>query len=246
MYVTILQFKNLKFIKALLNCKANASEKRHYRRMLFVEKSLVTCMESKPERKGLIARLEKDWILESEFADIVEDADEMDGLLDALHDANPARQAEAAVFLVNKGAAAVGSLMLELRSENQSVWMLAAAALVKIGLPAVSPLLNVLEFKRENEAVQMLVAEILGQIGHEAAINHLIATLESESSPLQTAAAVALVRIRSGVTTPLLTALSETKSPSFRQYAIPILKKIGEPEALNTLEAWQAIDDLLD
>ena len=203
-------------------------------------------MENKPERKGLIARLEKDWIVESEFAEIVNGTDAMDGLLDALHDPNPARQAEAAGILVDKGAAAVGPLILELRSGNQAVWMLAAAALVKIGFLAVAPLLNVLEFKRENEAVQMLVVEILGQIGHKDAIKPLIATLESESSPLRTAAAVALVRIGSAVTAPLLRVLSETKSSTLRQYAIPILKQIGEPEALNTLEAWQAIDDLLD
>jgi HEAT repeat protein len=203
-------------------------------------------MESKPERKGLIARLEKDWILESEFAEIAEDTDTIDSLLDALHDSNPTRQAEAAGILIDKGAAAVGPLILELRSENHSVWMLAAAALVKISYPAVPALLNVLEVKRESESVQMLVVEVLGQIGHEAAIKPLIATLESESSPLRTAAAIALVRIRSGVTTPLLAVLSEAKSPSFRQDAIAILRQIGEPEALNTLEAWQAIDDLLD
>lgn len=203
-------------------------------------------MESKPERKGLIARLEKDWILESEFAEIVEDANEMDSILDALHDANPTRQAEAAVMLVNKGAVAVGPLIVELRSENHSVWMMAAAALVKIGYPAVPILLNVLEVKRESESVQMLVVEVLGQIGHKDAIKPLIATLESESSPLRTAVAIALVRIGSGVTLPLLEILSEAKSPSFRQDAVAILRQIGEPEALNTLEAWQAIDDLLD
>lgn len=214
--------------------------------MLLVEPIIGDPMESKSERKGLIARLEKDWILESEFADIVEDADEMDSLLDALHDPNPTRQAEAAGILVDKGVAAVGLLIVELRNENHSVWMLAAAALVKIGYPAVPALLNVLEVKRESESVQMLVVEVLGQIGHPDAIKPLIATLESESSPLRTAVAIALVRIGSGVTTPLLAVLSGTKSPSFRQGAIAILRQIGEPEALNTLEAWQAIDDLLD
>src|SRR5687767_6072190 len=126
MFARTLQLTNRKFRKGLLDCKVRESETCHYRRMVLVNNSLVNLMESKPERKGLIARLEKDWILESEFAEIVEDADAMDSLLDALHDANPTRQAE---------AAAVGPLIVELRSENHLVWMLAAAALVKIGYP---------------------------------------------------------------------------------------------------------------
>src|SRR5215213_3454926 len=89
MFATILQYMNRKFRKGLLYRKVAASERCHYRRMLPVEHIIGDCMESKSERKGLIARLEKDWILESEFADIVEDADEMDSLLDALHDPNP-------------------------------------------------------------------------------------------------------------------------------------------------------------
>src|SRR5688500_20168093 len=127
MFARTLQLTNRKFRKGLLDCKVRESETCHYRRMALVNNSLVNLMESKPERKGLIARLEKDWILESEFAEIVEDADAMDSLLDALHDPNPTRQAEAAGILVDKGAAAVGPLIMELRSDNHSVWMLAAA-----------------------------------------------------------------------------------------------------------------------
>jgi len=206
-------------------------------------------MEIKPLRKGLIARLKKIDMTQREFAAPVRSFDDhstLELLIDTLHDADVALRTDAARALVDMGETAVPALLLELRDEDGLIWRLAAGVLVKIGAPAVQPLLAALTTRRESEAVQILLVEILGQIGDTRAAETLIQTLDSESSPLRTAAAVALVRIGPAATPVLLAALAESRSDTFRQHAIPILKQIGATETLDTLAAWQAIDELLD
>jgi len=202
-------------------------------------------MTHQPQRKGLIARIEPRWRIEAVSTKDAENPDFIEALIDNLHHPDPAIRNKSVLRLMEVGSPAIPALITALRSPEPSVWTLAAGIAVKIGAPAVQPLLDALQAKRESEAVQILIVEILGQIGDIRAIDALIQTLESESSLLQTVAALALTRIGEVAVEPLLKAVSDTQSAVIRQYATSILEHIGTPEAWAAVKAWRAIDDML-
>lgn len=114
-----------------------------------------------------------------------------------------------------------------LREDEARVWMLAAAALVKIGSSAVQPLLDVLP--DEAEPVQILMVEVLGQIGDVRAADVLIPILNSTVSGLRAAAAIALARFGAPVVKPLLAALTCFPQQDFPRSAAQVLRAIRQP-----------------
>jgi HEAT repeat protein len=156
----------------------------------------------------------------------------------------------AAVALVHMGvppeddtllARMVKSLILELKNYDM-LWG-GTGALVKIGTPAVEPLIAALADK--NWHVRNGAAEILGQIGLQledtalrvSVAGHLITALKDSEEFVRKAAANALAKIGDTRTVePFITALKD-RDQYVRQIAVGVLGKIGDPRAVEPLIA---------
>mgnify|MGYP003881496055 CR=1 FL=1 len=115
----------------------------------------------------------------------------------------------------------------------------AAEALVKIGKPAVEPLITAL--KDENRYVQTMAAEALGKIGDQRAVEPLITALKDvlkdeddserylvSQSVVAFAAAEALSQIGKPAVEPLISALKDENS-DVRYYAAYAFSKMKDP-----------------
>jgi HEAT repeat protein len=103
-------------------------------------------------------------------------------------------------------------------------------ALVKIGKPAVEPLMTAL--KDENPIARRNAAMALGKIKDASAVNPLITALKDENPIVRRNAAVALGEINDTSATEPLTAALNDKSPIVRKKAAIALKEMGKPEAV--------------
>ena len=156
----------------------------------------------------------------------------------------PGYATEKAYYLVAKkewdeavklGEPAVEPLINALKSRWEAA---AAEALVKIGEPAVEPLINAL--KDEDSSVRRKAAEALGEIGDERAVEPLINALKDEDSFVRWEAAEALVKIGEPAVEPLIHALKDEDS-DVRAAAAMALGKIGDERAIEPLT--EALED---
>ena len=109
--------------------------------------------------------------------------------------------------------------------------------LVKMGKPAVDPLINAL--KDKDSGIQGRAAEILGKIKDHRAIESLITALKDKDSGVQGRAAEALGEIgKPDAVEPLITALKD-KDPSVRWEAAEALGEITEQNFGEDQEKWQ-------
>jgi len=186
-------------------------------------------------------------------------------LIQALKDENRYVREEAAMALGEIGdKRAVEPLINALKDEDSDVRMEAAEALdqmgwkpgyvtekayylvakkewdeaVKLGEPAVEPLINAL--KDEASSVRWEAAGALGEIGDERAVEPLINALKDEDSDVRWKAAEALVKIGEPAVEPLIHALKDEDS-DVRAAAAMALGKIGDERAVVPLT--EALED---
>jgi len=106
-------------------------------------------------------------------------------------------------------------------------------ALLNIGYPAVSPLIELSYNGNRNE--RCLATKILGKIGDVKAVEPLNRVLQNDSLPdVKFSAAEALERIGGAAVNPLINSL-HVKDQTVRKYATDALGFIGDKRALNSL-----------
>jgi HEAT repeat protein len=165
----------------------------------------------------------------------------------------PARSAAGAAFWVSQGewglcvkigAIAVPSLVAALNDRHQGRRDGARQALVRIGAPAVEPLLDALVGGAR--PVRASAARALGEIGDVRAVNPLIGLLADRGEDVREAARCALVRIGGPAVGPLLAALRETHDWEVYvcELAAQALVQIGGP-AVEPLIAALGDEDAL-
>ena len=123
-------------------------------------------------------------------------------------------------------------LIEALGDKDVNVRYAATDALVRIGKPAVQPLIRALKYKEWY--VRKRAAYILGKIGDKRAIRPLIEALRDEDADVRYAATEALVRIGKPAVQPLIKAL-KYKEWYVRKRAAYILGKIGDKRAIKPL-----------
>jgi len=119
---------------------------------------------------------------------------------------------------------------------------LAAEILVRIGRPAVPPLIEAID--NDDHDVRKFVVDVLGLIKDDAAVEPLCGRLFDENPNVVCSAAEALGEIGSSkVITALVAAYDRTED--VRLQAVEALGKIGDPSALDTLFGYLKSDDPL-
>jgi len=136
---------------------------------------------------------------------------------------------------------AVKPLIPALQGElDTEVTLYATQTLIKIGEPAVKPLIQAL--KRKDSDVRARAAEALGEIGDKRAVGPLIQALKADSY-LQARAAEALVQIGEPAVEPLFQALEDVNTEGVALRALRNIRtfgKLGEG-ALRKLKKWDDI-----
>ncbi len=190
-------------------------------------------------------------------------------LLTALHDGDSRVVRRAIGVLGDRGdAQAIYPLIEKLADQNALVWMSASNALIKIGMPAVEPLIFLLNhknpelvkraafilgevgpgqaadplmklLKHPSGAVRMTAATALGRVKIVRSIPTLIGALQDEDSRVQYEAAKALYQCRPYSIALLMESL-ESSNEDLVINAISVLAKIGTPEV--TMELGALID----
>ena len=164
-------------------------------------------------------------------------------LLEALHNEKSWEVRRSVAEALGKigDATAIPDLLKALRDdEDKDVRKNAAEALGKIGdINAVPGLLEALHC--ENWNIRESVAEALGKIGDATAIPDLITTLQNEKEPIyvRVSALEALGKMEN--MSSLLDALHD-KDEDVRNAAVKVLRQIGIPEALATINAQKQIE----
>ena len=187
-------------------------------------------------------------------------------LLTALNDGDARVVRRAIGVLGDRGdAQAIYPLIVKLADWNPLVWMSASNALIKIGLPAVEPLISLLNHK--NPELIKRAALILGEVGTRQAADPLMKLLRHPSVAVRMTAATALGRVKVIRSIPILIGALEDEDPrvqyeaakalyQYRPYsiellmeslessnedmvinAISVLAKIGTPEVIKVLGA---------
>lgn len=151
-------------------------------------------------------------------------------------------QVEAARALVKYGEAAVPSLIQFFREDNRELWTLASAALLMMGQGAVAGLLDAARY--DTEQAQVLAIGVLGQIGDARPVDFLIEALQSDQHALQTAAAIALVRIGQPAVRPMLKLMLNFNQQNTRATAVEIFKQIGDDAIDPLMQAVYEAGDL--
>lgn len=122
---------------------------------------------------------------------------------------------------------AIRALITILKDRNLNVRMKAAEELIKIGKPAVEPLIAAL--KGENPYVREFAAVTLGEIRDRRAVEPLIVTLNDKVISVREAGTHALGDIRDPrAIMPLISELKD-KDINIRKYATEALAKIRKP-----------------
>ena len=126
---------------------------------------------------------------------VISDRRALEPLITVLEDKNPNVRGNAAEALGEIGnSRAVEPLVAALLKYKES-WILGdvTKALVKIGKPAIEPLIAALKYKKSH--VREMAAEALGKIGDSRAVEPLIAALQDRDSSVREEVAEALKRI---------------------------------------------------
>ena len=120
-----------------------------------------------------------------------EDKGSVEDLIRQLGDRNPLNRMKAADALGREPASqALPALIRALKDENSIVREIAAGSLIKVGRPAIAPLIQALN---ENEWIlRSEAAKILGGLEAHEAIPSLIALLKDEVEAVRRSAAMAL------------------------------------------------------
>lgn len=117
-------------------------------------------------------------------------------------------------------------------------------ALVKIGCPAVEPLIAVLKDRRYGRYARKNTVEALGGIGDKRALDNLIVALKDEDPDVRAPAAFALGFMKDEkVVEPLINALGD-KNVNVRRYAAMSLIAVGDERASGALNTALKDKDL--
>ena len=108
----------------------------------------------------------------------------------------------------------------------------AGRALIRIGKPAVEPLLELLKYAGGD--VRIRTAEALGEIGDERAVKILIKLIGSKDVTIRSCAAEALGKIGGSAVETLIELLGDEDS-TIRIHAANILGRIGDARAIEPL-----------
>jgi HEAT repeat protein len=155
------------------------------------------------------------------------------GLLKVLNDREKASKAGAAFGEI--GVPALELLLIALRNPNGRIRGAAASGLVKVGSPAVIPLIEIASDSKRFG--QDYAASALGQIGDLTAVEPLIGQLEKADKLALFFIISALGRLRdSRAVKPLIQLLDRPHHWLNGSYAIMALQSIGTPEALAAVE----------
>lgn len=141
---------------------------------------------------------------------------------------------------------ALSQLLADLRDHDMAVRGQAANTLIEMGAAAVPGLLEALQDASPRVRLQATVA--LGKIGDASAVDALLAALNDASWHVCASAAAALGKIGDAKAVPSLkTALqnlhhnphSDASGQCMCEDIVESLQKIGTPEALAAVAAWQ-------
>ena len=153
------------------------------------------------------------------------------GLLDAGQGGEPLR---AALLLSNfADEPTARALAARLPAADQLLATAAVHALVRIGTPAVAPLLDAT--KSENEAVRAYAVYALGRIGQGVAVDQVADLALDPSSEVRLQLATALGEWRGAGTFPLLKQLADDHVIRVRAAAVGALGGIDDPAAVGLL-----------
>ncbi|KAF5082547.1 HEAT repeat [anaerobic digester metagenome] len=130
--------------------------------------------------------------------------------------------------------AAVEPLARALGDENDDIRCQASGAIAKFGERATEPLRRMLA--DQNPDTRILAAGVLGDSGDSSAVEPLIGALRDSDDDVRGAAAGALMRMGDAAVEPLVTATKDADR-NVRLYAAGALKYIGNPRAIDALEA---------
>jgi HEAT repeat protein len=164
------------------------------------------------------------------------DSRAIEPLLAAMKDKHDGVQNSAAEALAKIGdSRAISALLVGLKSTGLSGKSYRFELLVKIGTPALEPLITTLKDKDEN--VREYAAQALGELGDARAVEPLIITLKDKDKNVREYAAKALGKIGdSRAVEPLIAAMKD-KDYSVRGNATEALGKIGDSRAVEPLIA---------
>ena len=126
----------------------------------------------------------------------------------------------------------IEKLIAQLGDGRNSIRESAVNALVKIGQPAVQPLIKAMEI--QNNYIRPSAADALGQIGDPQAVGPLIKALEDKQSHIKNAVIRSLVKIGQPAIQSLIEALGD-ENVSVRISAVDALGQIGGPQAVEAL-----------
>jgi len=169
-------------------------------------------------------------VLAAEALSKIDDERTIEPLIAALKDKDPDVVWRAAAALGDKGDnRAIEPLIATLKHKDLAVQHFVAAALVKIGEPAVEPLITVLK-NTNSDAFRVKAITMLDKIGDKRAVEPLITVLKvADADTTRTAAAIALGKIGDKrAVRPLITLLKD-KDPEVQKLAAEALVKIGSP-----------------
>ena len=122
--------------------------------------------------------------------------------------------------------AEIDKLVQGLGSTRWEARRAASEALVNIGSPAISPLIDAL--KDNNPDVRWAAIRALGKLGDPSAVKPIIKALRDEDSGVRKTAAEALGKIGDARATVALIAAVDDEDWSVRQAAVESLGKVGQ------------------
>ena len=164
-------------------------------------------------------------------------ANNINGLLERLKDADVAKREEATAQLVAMGQIAVTPLIIALKDENLLVRLQAAITLGRLNdKSAIEPLVSAFEDEDEDSEVCLAATVALARLGDDATLQYCLAGLEDEDSEERAGSAIALGLIGNTLAVePLILRLADT-SGSVRRYAAAALGELGDAKALPALQ----------
>lgn len=129
----------------------------------------------------------------------------------------------------------VPELIMELSDRSEDVRWAAAYALVKVGAPAVGPLIRALDNK--DSVVRLRAAWALGRIKDPRAVDHLTATLHDGDWAVRMRAAQALGHLRARSALDALLLAMRDENADVRRHVIGALTRIADPASADRLGA---------
>ncbi len=130
--------------------------------------------------------------------------------------------------------AAVEPLVRAVKDAGDDVRCQATGAITKFGSRAVEPLAGLLS--DPDPEIRIVAAGVLGDTGDPGAVEPLIGALRDGNDDVRGAAGGALMRMGDAAVEPLIAATKDAER-NVRLYAAGALKYIGNPRAIDALEA---------